>query len=35
MILENLEKASTNINRVGKWLLGVRLSAETGGKIST
>jgi hypothetical protein len=35
MILVNLVKASTNINRAGKWLLGVRLLAETGGKIST
>ncbi len=35
MILVNLEKASTNINKAGKQLLGVRLSAETGGKMST
>ncbi len=35
IILVNLEKASTNINKAGKWLLGVRLSAETGGKMST
>ncbi len=35
MILVNLEKASTYINIAGKLLLGVRLSVETGGKIST
>jgi hypothetical protein len=34
-MMVNLEKASTNINRAGKWLFGGRLSAETGGKIST
>jgi hypothetical protein len=35
MILVNLEKASTNIKRAGKVLFGVRLSADTGGRIST
>jgi hypothetical protein len=35
MILVNLEKASTKISKAEKWLLGVRLSAETGGSIST
>jgi hypothetical protein len=27
MILVDLEKESTNINRAGKWLFGVKLSA--------
>jgi hypothetical protein len=35
MILVNLEKASTRNNRAGKVLLGMRLTAETAGKIST
>jgi hypothetical protein len=35
MIVVNLEKASTNINRAGKWLFGMRLSEKRGGRIST